>query len=133
NGGYDADKIQFQVSDGDTTAHSLVTYSAIPVYLMKWTDDNSNNYMEVDEVEIKGVAARNFTQLDSNFRTLDVQMEDIDDPNKKVTLEDNSWYWVAVDLPNNFFVGIDDNSNYFSRNYAAQNFVTPRSEERSSR
>lgn len=125
NGGRDADKVQFQVTDGDTSAHSLLTYSAIPVYLMKWTDDNSNNVMEISEVSVKGVAARNFTVTDSNYTTINVDIDDINTPGKKVALDGNSWYWVAIDLPANFYVGVDDNSNYFSRTYAAQKYAAP--------
>ena len=69
---------------------------------MKWSDANSNNYMEVSELTVKGVAARNFTELDSNFNTINVDVEDINNPGAKITLEDNSWYWLAIDLPNNF-------------------------------
>ncbi len=125
-GGYKADRVKFLVSDNDTTRHSLPGF--MNVYIYKWSDGANggtvDGYMESKELTLKSIAGRDFNSLDSNAQPITVNCADSNGLPATIVLENNTWYWVAVDVPQGWFLGCDGESNYYNRTNAAQNFAT---------
>ena len=125
-GNYQARKIQFTISDGNTGT-SLDGTTPISVYIYKWTDGvvANDKIMQSGELSVVGLATKNFSALDSNYQMWTVDVTDPFNPNKAVVLDANSWYWVAAETNGNVYLGCDGNMNYMTRAYAADKAVTP--------
>lgn len=119
-GGYGMEKVKLSLSkNGDTTLAGV----AIEVYLFKWTDSLiPDSLMEIGEVEIVGIGARQFQSTDMGSEFYDVDMIPTDpsgnplsQPN--IVLEDNSWYYVAAVLPPEAYLGMDGVLNRYPRTF----------------
>lgn len=121
NGGYAARKVQFSLSH--ETLPTLETAVAVSANIFKWVDGvggDKDSIVESGELVGVGTAARIFTNLDSTGRTLTLNFLDFNDPLKPVNviLDDNSWYYVAVEVPAPLFIGVNEGMSYFTRGYA---------------
>lgn len=125
NGGYFARKAQFYLQHD--TNPTLDAFSTL-VYLMKWTDGVNapgktgavkDSFVSVNELEIIAAGGKSFNNLDTSGRVINV---DLLDPNssaaKLMTVDDNSWYFLAVDVPAPLFMGMDESQSFFTRGYA---------------
>jgi hypothetical protein len=97
----------------------------VNVVVYKWTDVNGDSIMNTGkianggELTIIGTALKQFTTSDSNFQAFSVPVLDSNGTNNAL-LEDNAWYWVAAQTPQNtYFVSVDRNLNYAARTIAA--------------
>jgi hypothetical protein len=125
-GGYQAQSFKLSINDNDTTKHSLnSTVGNLDIYLFKWADGNTDGIIQATELTIKGAASRVFTTADSNNQMFTANIGNPDGTTGTVVLEDNSWYWAAVDMPETIFLGCNDDINYFNRTNAARNATTP--------
>jgi hypothetical protein len=121
NGGYAARKVQFSLSH--QTEPTLVTAVSVSANIFKWVDGvggDKDSIMQSGELTGVGTAAKIFTTLDSSGRTLTLQFLDFNDPLKPVNVivQDNSWYYVAVEVPAPLFIGVDEGLSFFTRGYA---------------
>ncbi|OSZ82536.1 hypothetical protein CAP35_04505 [Chitinophagaceae bacterium IBVUCB1] len=121
--------VQFAISDGDTSRHSL-SGSAV-AYVMKWTDGSNtgsggkaDNIIQPAELQVKGAALREFTTADSNNQVFTAYIGKEDGTAGTILSEPNSWYWVVADMPGNTFLGTDGELNYYNRTNAAKYATT---------
>ncbi len=120
NGGYAARKLQFSLSHD--TNPTLDGFS-VSANVFKWVDGtggDKDSVIESGELVGVGTTAKVFTTLDSSGRTVTLDVLDFDDPtsSKNVVLENNTWYYVAVEVPAPLFIGVDESMSYFSRSFA---------------
>lgn len=128
-GGYTAEQALFSISDGDTSKHSLAARDYVDLYMFKWVDGSggfpSDGIAQGGELTLKSIAIKKFTEADSNGHLFAASFGDsVTGANKAIVLEDNSWYWVAVNLQADLSLGCDRDANYYNRSNAAINFST---------
>lgn len=122
NGGYAARNIQFSLSilpDDGATLNGFMTN----VFINKWTDGvggDKDSIIQSGELKSVGICAKNFTTADSSGKTITIPVLDIVDPTsgKPVILEDDSWYYITVEVPAMLFIGIDGSISPFTRTFA---------------
>lgn len=123
-----ARRIQFSLS-AESPATTIDGGGSVEARIYKWTDGVLNgipnpffvdSFMESGELAPIGIAAKPLTTADSNGKTLTLNFVDIFDPTsgKLVQLDPDSWYYVAVEVPNPLFVGMDGTTSSFTRSYA---------------
>jgi len=119
-GGYAVRKAQFTVSAGAATP-TLESLAPINILLFKWVDGANgspvDSLMDGAELTLTGIGTKNFTVADSGFTMFTVNMTDDDNPNNASILQDNSFYWIAAEMPPNVFLGCDGVVNYFPRTF----------------
>ncbi|HEY1032194.1 MAG TPA: PA domain-containing protein [Flavipsychrobacter sp.] len=124
-GGNYADAFRLAITDNDTSEHSLnSTVGNLDIYLLKWVDANTDKIIQSTELTVKGASSKVFTTADSNSKMFTAVVGNPDGTAGRVALEDNSWYWVAVDLPTDVYLGCNRNINYYNRSNTAK-FATP--------
>lgn len=130
NGGHVARKIRASMMmSGDEDHVGIQSHSDVYFYIYKWVDMNGDGYPDIGEFEMVSASAKQFSTADTNGRYFDVVVSDMNgDPNGKVVLEDETWYWVTVENPNDMFVATDDKTSFYSRLVSAKQGVTPRLE-----
>lgn len=115
--------IQMALYPKDTNQHDLqfVNTTSFVTVLFKWTDANSDGLLQPGELALVKTGNHSFTQFDSAGKIFVVPFRnDVSGSPEPVTLDSNSWYWVAPVLDNtSLFLGYDNTSNYFNRYYAA--------------
>lgn len=125
NGGYFARKAQFYLTHD--TNPTLDAFSAV-VYLLKWTDGVNapgktgaakDSFVSMSELEVIAAGGKSFNTMDTSGRVINI---DLLDPNsstpKLMVVDDNSWYFLAVDVPAPLFLGMDETQSNFVRGYA---------------
>lgn len=112
-GGDHVQDVQFAINDNISDPHSLVGTNLVTCRLYKWTDGNADGVLTVGELEQKGIGIYSFTELDSNYSVLTLPMSN-NDGSGSVVLDDDSWYYVAMEMPNELYMGYDI-VNYYSR------------------
>ncbi|MBS1772646.1 MAG: T9SS type A sorting domain-containing protein [Bacteroidetes bacterium] len=129
-GNYKADFVKLAVYDGDTSKHSL-NGNTLAVRIMKWVDGSNSQpldgIIEEKELTLKSIAGRALTNADSNQQMMNLYCFDATGISGQFVTEDDSWYWLAVELPytsNLWSLGCDGESNYFNRTKAGQDFAT---------
>lgn len=105
--------IQFAVNDNNSEPHSLVGTNFVTARLYRWSDANNDGVVTIGELTQKGAGIYSFTEADSNYSILKLQMVDLDGESP-IMLESDSWYYVAVEMPNELYMGYDI-VNYYSR------------------
>ena len=123
NGGYAARQIQFSLSDNvNPTLSASISVNA---NIFKWVDGSGpggylDSIIQAEELTGVGTAAKLFTNADSSGRTITLDFSDYNDPSstKPVVLQNNTWYYVSVEVPSGLFIGVDASVNYFSRSFA---------------
>jgi hypothetical protein len=120
-GKYQAAKVSFAIAvDSPTLKDEGTSF----IYLFKWKDLNSDKKITGNELTIKGIASKTYGTLDSSYKIQTASFKVSGSANTPVITEDSSWYWVAVETSPNQFMAVDNESNYFSRSFAARN-ATP--------
>ncbi|MDI9320414.1 MAG: T9SS type A sorting domain-containing protein [Phycisphaerales bacterium] len=122
NKGFSAEKIQFSLShDVDPT---LVSSISVTANIYKWVDgDGGDKDSVIQSGELVGVgtAGKIFNTADSSGKTITLKVLDFKDPSsttKRVFLNADTWYFVAVEVPAPLFIGVDKSVNFFTRSYA---------------
>lgn len=136
-GGHTLETTIFSVEARDTSVKSLsnALQKYIEIFCFKWTDGTGgpqDNYMQAGELNLVSIAAKEFAPADSSNGKMKFAAYWGDNElgkNKTITLEDDSWYWIAADISDVFFLGVDGNTNFYNRANAAQNFATNKREE----
>jgi hypothetical protein len=121
NGGYAARKLQFSLIH--ETEPTLVSAVSVSANIFKWVDGvggAKDSIMQSGELTGVGTAAKIFTTLDSSSHTITLQVLDFNDPTAPVNiiLSDDSWYYVAVEVPAPLFIGVNEGMSFFTRGYA---------------
>lgn len=121
-GGYRADKVQYTVA----TDNSALEGQTNNVFLFKWTDGviANDKVMQAGELQLLGFGAKQYGATDSSFDIFTVNLDGFNSPYKP-KVEDNSWYWVAVEVADNQFMGLDGSCNYWTRAVLSENATTP--------
>lgn len=125
NGGYQAKEVQFSLSAGTQGPMPLQDFN---IYIAKWVDGfvdsvNSVTYpedslIESGELIVVGIAVKTFNgTTDSSGQIFTATVLDADGNNNPVVLQDDSWYWVAADVPTGLFLGCDGLINYYPRTF----------------
>lgn len=112
-GGDTVKQVQFAVADGVTDPHSLEGLSNVQCRLYRWNDANEDGVVTIGELEMKGVGIYTFTSADSNYTICNMDITS-DDGESMVTLEGESWYYVALEVPGEFYLAYDQ-VNYYTR------------------
>lgn len=125
NGGYLARKAQFYLQHN--TNPTLDAFSTL-VYLMKWTDGVNapgktgavkDSFMTVNELEIIAAGGKSFNNLDTSGSVINIDLLDPNSASPKVMkVDDNAYYFLAVDVPAPLFLGMDETQSNFVRGYA---------------
>lgn len=121
NGGYAARKVQFSLSHNtNTTVEEGVSVNA---NIYKWVDGkggDKDSVIESGELVGIGTAAKVFSATDSSGKTITLPFSLFDNPSstKDVILAGDSWYYVAVEVPQPLFIGMDATASPFTRPYA---------------
>lgn len=138
-GGYALNTVVFSatglLSDGtlDTNTKSLanVGSGAMDFYIFKWADGANgaplDSAMEASELTLVSIAHKKFKDADSNNGKLTFTAlcgnTTTGDP-ATVATENDTWYWVAADLQQQYSIGVDAEVNYYTRSYAARHNAT---------
>lgn len=132
--GWRADKLQFSVTINgrDTT---MFGQRDVFVTLFKWEDVDNDGIIRTGllanggELKLVGQQVKVFAVTDSVGDVFTVNLEDVNG-GRNVQLEDNSWYWAAVEIDNsNCFLGVDGSVNYSARAWGSFVATTPGKEE----
>lgn len=121
-GGYRAGKVQYTVAaDG-----SSLSGQTNNVFLFKWTDGvvTADKILQAGELQLLGYGAKQYGATDSSFDIFSIDIDGFNSPYKP-KVEDNSWYWVAVEVADNQFMGLDGSCNYWTRAVLSENATTP--------
>ncbi|MBS1628545.1 MAG: T9SS type A sorting domain-containing protein [Bacteroidetes bacterium] len=115
-GGYGVVKAQLAIAaDSDLFALNPVSPSVL-VYLYKWNDNSNDGLVNGDELSIVAIGLRStFASTDSSNKPFFVNLVHPTKPNMLPKLDDNSWYFLAAELENNFSLGADNYSNFYTR------------------
>ncbi len=115
-GGYQLKNAKFTISAGSTTP-TLGSLNSLTINLFKWVDADADHKITENELSLVSSGTRSFTDADSNFKPFEVAMSNPLNPNQITKVEDNTWYWLAADVPAGFFLGCDGVLNYQPRTY----------------
>ncbi len=128
-GGY-FDTVQFTMVSNTDTGHIISSISGVSVYFFKWVDgiDTLDNFMQTNELELVAIGQKNFPSTNSNpadtsggyFNAVVLDSNGIN----LVKVDSNSWYFIAPDLENGWYAGLDGNINAYPRTYGTFNFGT---------
>lgn len=131
-GGFRAERSQVAAFTPDTNQRDdMSVYNGGQfVCLFKWKDTVVvNKVIEPSELTMVGIASVNFPVNSPSGAVLNSNdFEQPLNPGNPVTLESNTWYWVAVVTANTspgLFLGVDDAQPVYARAYAAQHQTTP--------
>ena len=116
-GGYQAAKAQFTLSNGNASSPVLTPLVSTNVFLFQWRDGvvAADSVVQGGELIIRGIGTYTYTVADSSFDVFTVSLTDAFDGVSKVIVNNNSYYYLAVQAPNGIFVGCDGDVNYYSR------------------
>lgn len=135
SGGHYAAKTQFsviQIPSGGIPGGLLPNGQAFPIYLFKWVDSPTTFYndslVEASELQqgtsLVGVANYTFGGTDSSWETFTVPFVQWgSSSNLLPSLDANSWYWVAADIPSSYAIGYDGFTNYYPRTYGVYKYM----------
>jgi len=129
-GGY-FDSVQFTAVSNTDTGHIISSISDISVFLFKWVDgansDPLDSIVQTDELQLIGMATKSFPATDANPADTSggwfaAQFGDSLGNHAAIHVDSNSWYFVAEQLENGWFMGLDGNTNSFPRTYGTFNY-----------
>lgn len=118
NGKYAAKTLQYSLSkntfptlDGET----------VLTYLYKWVDGSGgqplDKFAQAGEMTLVGFTSNSFTTADSSGEVINAEIKDPSGTGT-VVLEDNTWYWTAVECPSTCFIGMDRAISYYTRSFS---------------
>ncbi len=122
NGGYQFKNVQFSISKGSATDNDLSTVNPVNIWLFKWVDGSnsqpSDHVIQQGETTIVGAATSgNFKSGDTSGHVFTINIADATDNTKPSVAENDSWYWIAADVPSGMYIGVDGISNMQPRAY----------------
>jgi PA domain. len=117
-GGYGVDDVQFAVSNGTPDDPTLT--GPFDIFLYKWVDGANSQpqdgKMQSGENTLIASATKDqFGAGDTSGVVMNLRFVNKDDNTKPVVLQDNSWYWIAANIPAGNFLGSDGELNYQPR------------------
>lgn|GEM_PF-1733926 len=114
-GGDSAKFAQFTVSDGVADEHSLEGLPDVNCMLYSWNDADGDGVMQASELNLEGSGTYTFGAADSNYNIFSTQLyEGTGTTGLPPVLKNDTWYWVAFEVPSNYYFGYDD-INYYTR------------------
>jgi len=121
-GGYQFKSVQFSISKGDANDNDLSNVNPVNVWIYKWTDGSNSQpldgILQKGETEIIGAATSgNFKSGDTSGQVFTIDIADANDTKKPALSADDSWYWVAADVPSGMYIGVDGETNMQPRTY----------------
>ena len=130
-GGGNFDTVQWSMVSNSDTGHIISSLPQVNVYLWKWTDgsggDTLDQFVQNGELKLIGMAVKLFPSTDTNHADtsggyFSAQFGDSLGNRAAIHVDSNSWYFVAPELPNGWFIGLDGNNNAYPRTYGRANF-----------
>jgi PA domain/Secretion system C-terminal sorting domain len=135
-GGTTMDRVQWSMASNTDTGGPISSISQMNVCIFKWTDGWAQNIpgnvpdsiMENGELDLVALGIKEFGTTDSSGGFFTVSIGDslgiTTDP---ITLDSNSWYFVAPEMPvsttiGTWFIGCDGQDNFYPRTYGRANF-----------
>jgi hypothetical protein len=122
-GGY-FDTVQWSMASNSDTGHIISSLSTISVYVFKWVDGTGgtlDSFVENGELQLVGTAPRNFSgstnPADTSGGYFAAKVIDSNGVPAAIHVDSNSWYFIAPELPNGWFVGLDGNNSSLPRTY----------------
>lgn len=123
-GGAAVRNVQYSFSMNTTTAHTLIDAASTLVYMFKWVDANTDGVLQNGELTLVGLANHNYDVVSSStgdtsggtFSATEWKPQNSTDLDY-VKLQDNTWYYLAVQVPSGYFVGCDGVLNQYPRIY----------------
>ena len=120
---------QWTMSHNTDTGDHITTITTMNVYLFKWVDGGvrADSFIQNGELQLVGLGIKDFATAplpgDTSGGTFTVQFGDSSgtigaDP----VLSASSWYYVAPEVPNGWFLGCDGTLNCFPRTFGRANF-----------
>jgi hypothetical protein len=123
NGGYAAKQVQFSLSVNTDPTLAFIT-TGVTVNLYKWVDGagggSLDSFVQAGELTRVAVAIKNFTTADSSGKMLTLDFRDFSTGSltPPILVENNTWYYVEVEVPTTCFIGMDQSINFYSRSFA---------------
>jgi hypothetical protein len=120
-------------SGGDTD-RSIPSGQSVMIYLFQWVDGSGSGasaydgYMQNEELTLAGIATKTFATGDYSFNYYSAVFTDSLGGNAgHIKMNDDSWYWVSADMPQNggtttWAIGCDGFNNAFPRMYGRSVF-----------
>ncbi len=118
--------VQFSVSNGDANNPGLENSGEVNVYVYEWNGTDTMGRIVGQELTPVGIGTKQFRQGDSSGHIFRAYITDVDVPEKAFITKDDTWYWVVVDVPGGWFLGVDGYLNYYPRNYFRRNNTVSR-------
>ena len=134
NGGSSIQDVTWTMSSNTDTGHILNSISSSSVYVFQWVDGETTNipgnvkdsFMQNGELNLVGVGIKNFSgdtnPADTSGGYFTVTIGDSNGVAAIVPLQANSYYLVAPELQNGFFMGCDGIINNYPRTYGRAHF-----------
>ncbi len=117
-GGYKIDKAQFAITADSDLLNNNPIAPAAQVYVFKWTDANNDGLVNGPELGVVAYGSKStFTNTDSSGKPFMVNLINAKNVRLVPRVEDNSWYMLAAEVENDFAIGADNESNFYTRNY----------------
>ena len=124
-GGAAVRKVQYSFSMNSTTAHTLIDVASTMVYLYKWVDANGDKVLQNGELTMVGLAEHQYDILSATtgdtsggvFAATEWKAVGPNYGADYVTLESNTWYYLAVQVPPGYYVGCDGVLDQYPRVY----------------
>ncbi len=113
--------VQFSVSNGNANNPSLENAGEIMVYVYEWNNTDTMGRITGEDLTPVGVGTKQFRPGDSSGHVFRAYISDVVIPNKAFVTRDDTWYWVVVDVPGTWFLGVDGYLNYYPRNFFRRN------------
>ena len=124
-GGYHATSSQFSISKG--ADFPTLENTIVNGFIFKWNDANGDSIVVLGEMELVGQGQKAFSAADSGGHFFEMEWED-PITQQVVPLEADTWYWVAMDVPMDAFVGFDGVASYYPRSFIRHHASTPYNE-----
>jgi hypothetical protein len=107
--------LQFSVSNGSQSSPALDGESDLNLYIFEWNDADNDSAMVGSELNLVGIATKQFVSGDSSGKFFSAVAANADDTRLPFITKSNTWYWVAADMPAGWFLGVDGYLNYYPR------------------
>jgi hypothetical protein len=120
-GGYAVQDVQFAISNSNVDDPTLA--GPFDILLYKWVDGSNSQPLDGkmqsgENVYVGSATKDQFGAGDTAGAVMTVRFVNRDDNTKQIVLEDNSWYWIAGNIPSGNFLGSDGELNYQPRVWA---------------
>ena len=114
-GGHAAVSSKFSISKG--ADFPTLENTRVTGLMFVWKDSLfADSLVQLGEMELVGQAVKDFTVADSGGLFYELMWEDVN-TQQPFEMKEDTWYWVAMDVPMDCFVGFDGIASYFPRSF----------------